>query len=70
MKTQSSSILLSAKDYQTMTVGMARVTVNQEIRPGAGFKTVDFVKEKGVGWATVERLVGGAYRNTEQHRER
>ena len=29
-----------------MTVGMARVTVFQEIRPGAGFKTGDFVKER------------------------
>ena len=28
-----------------MTVGMARVTEFQEIRPGAGFKTGDFVKE-------------------------
>ena len=45
MKTQSLCIVLSAKDYQTMAVGMARVTVNQEIRPGAGFKTGDFVKE-------------------------
>ena len=27
-------------------VGAARVTVFQETRPGAGFKTGDFVKEK------------------------
>ena len=33
----------------------ARGTVFQEIRPGAGFKTGDFVKRK-VGGATVERL--------------
>ena len=33
----------------------ARGTVFQEIRPGAGFKTGDFVKEK-LGGATVERL--------------
>ena len=40
-------------------VGMSRDTVFQEIRPGAGFETGDFVKEKGVGGATVERLAGG-----------
>ena len=28
-----------------MAVGMARVTVFQKIRPGAGFKTGDFVNE-------------------------
>ena len=28
----------------------------QEIRPGAGFETGDFVQEKGVGGATAERL--------------
>ena len=32
-------------------VGVARGTVFQEIRPGAGFKTGDFVKEK-LGGAT------------------
>ena len=32
--------------YRTMTVGVSRDTVIQEIRPGAGFKTGDFVKEK------------------------
>ena len=38
-------------------VGVARGIVFQEIRPEAGFKTGDFVKEKGVGGATtVERL--------------
>ena len=36
---------------------MARGTIFQEIRPGAGFKTGDFVKEKGVGGAAVERLL-------------
>ena len=37
-------------------VGMARGTVFlQEIRPGAGFKTGDFVKSKDRG-STVERL--------------
>ena len=44
MKTQSSYILLLEKDCRTMTVGMARVTVFQEKRPGAGFKTGNFVK--------------------------
>ena len=28
-----------------MSVGMARLTVCQEIRPGAGFKNGDFVQE-------------------------
>ena len=38
------------------------VTVFQEkLLPGAGFETGDFVEEKGVGGATVERLV---YRST------
>ena len=36
-------------------VGAAKGTVFQEIRPGAGFKTGDFVKEK-LGGATIERL--------------
>ena len=35
-------------------VGVARGTVSQDIRPGAGFKTVDFGKRK-VGGATVEQ---------------
>ena len=39
-----------------MTVGMARVTVVQEISPGADSKTGDFVEEV-LGGATVERLV-------------
>ena len=29
-----------------MASGLARGTVFQEVRPGAGFKTGDFVKEK------------------------
>ena len=33
-------------------VGVSRDTMFQEIRPGSGFETVDFVKEK----LTVERL--------------
>ena len=36
-------------------VGVARDTVFQEIRPGAGFKTRDFVEEDLVEGATVER---------------
>ena len=36
-------------------VGVARGTVSQEIRPGAGFKTGDFVEEM-LGGATVVRL--------------
>ena len=42
-----------------MTVGMARVTVFQEISPGAGSKTGDFENEM-LGGATVERLHGAA----------
>ena len=38
--------LLFAKDYQTMTSGSQRVIVFQEIRPGADFKTGDFVEDK------------------------
>ena len=38
-------------------VWVARGNVFQEVRPEAGFETGDFVKEKGVGGATVERLV-------------
>ena len=38
--------LVRVKDYRTMTVAMTRVTVFQETRLRAGFKTGDFVKEK------------------------
>ena len=49
--------LLGCLGLSNDDIEMARGTVFQEIRPGAGFKTDDFVKEKlGVG-ATVERLV-------------
>ena len=44
-KIHTKHVFLFAMDYRTMTVGMARVTVFQEIRPGAGFKAGDFVKE-------------------------
>ena len=37
-------------------LGMSRDTVFQEIRPGAGFETGDFVKEKLGGLYIVERL--------------
>ena len=36
-------------------VGVSRDTVSREIRPGAGFETGDFVKEK-LGGGIVERL--------------
>ena len=39
-------VFLFAMDYRTMASGLARGTVFQEVRPGAGFKTGDFVKEK------------------------
>ena len=35
--------------------GVSRDTVFQEVRPGAGFETADFVEEK-LGGATVVRL--------------
>ena len=41
MKKASSNIFVLAKVNRTMTAG----TVFQEIRPGAGVKTSDFVKE-------------------------
>ena len=45
------------KDYRNDDAGVARGTVFQEVWPGAGFKTGDFVKEKlGGEGATVERL--------------
>ena len=36
---------------------VARGTVFQEVRPGAGLKTGDFVKEFFLGGATVRRLI-------------
>ena len=50
--------LLCIKGLPNDDVGVARGTVFQQIRPGAGFKTGDFVKEEGVEGATVERLDG------------
>ena len=37
---------LQRKAYRTMTSGWKGAPYFQEIRPGAGFKTGDFVKEK------------------------
>ena len=36
---------LLARDDRMMTSGGARGTVFQDVRPGAGFETSDFVKE-------------------------
>ena len=56
MTRTSSNVFLFAKDYQPMMSGWARGAVFQEVRPWAGFKTDDFVKEKSGGGATVVRL--------------
>ena len=40
---------LFAKGYRTMTSGLAKGTVFQEIRQGAGFKIGDFVTKKKWG---------------------
>ena len=47
-------IFFVCKGLSNDDVGGARGTILEEIQPGAGFKTGDFVKE--VGGATVERL--------------
>ena len=49
-------IFLVCEGLSTDDVGVARVTIFQKKRPGAGFKASNFVKEK-LGGATVERLV-------------
>ena len=56
MKNLSSHIFMFAKKgLSNDDVGAARgTTVFQKIRPGAGFKTVDFVEEI-LGGATIER---------------
>ena len=47
----------ACKGLSNDDIGAARGTVFQEIRPGAGFKTGHFVKDKlAVRRATVERL--------------
>ena len=38
-----------AVDYRTMTSGMARGIVFQEIRPGDGFKAGDFRQKEKLG---------------------
>ena len=50
--------LVCEQNDQTMTSGrVATGTVFQELRPGAGFKTGDLVKERlGGGGGIVERL--------------
>ena len=45
MNNISSLVFLSCKALSNDDVWVARGTVFQEIRPGAGFKTADFVKE-------------------------
>ena len=39
-------LLLAKETAKTMTSGRARGAVVQEVRPGAGFKTSDFVNER------------------------
>ena len=43
---------LPSRDYRTTTSGWQGGTVFQEIRPGAGFETGDFVEEmlEGLPW--------------------
>ena len=55
MKNTASCIFFVWKGISNDNVGVARGAVFQEVRPGSGFKTGDFVKEKIVG-VTVERL--------------
>ena len=51
-----STRFIVCKGLSNDDVGVAWGTVIQEVRPGAGFKTGYFVKKKGVGGASVERL--------------
>ena len=55
IKKWSPCVLLFCKGPSNDDVGVARGTVFQEVRPGAGFKSGDFV-ERTVGGATVGRL--------------
>ena len=48
--------ILVCKGLSNDDVGMAIGTVVQEIRPGAGFETGDFVKERLGGEGTADRL--------------
>ena len=45
-KNESITYCLLCKGRSNDDVGVARGSVFQEIRPGSGFKTGDFVKEK------------------------
>ena len=49
--TKVSTYLLVCKGLPIDDVGVSRDTMFREIRPGTGFETVNFVKEKGVGGA-------------------
>ena len=56
---------ISCARHKGLTIddfGVSRdTTVSREIRPGAGFETGDFDKEKLGGGATVERLIGAIF---------
>ena len=52
-----SMYFLVCEDLSNDDVGGSRDTIFQEIRPGAGFETGDFVKEKLRKGATVGRLL-------------
>ena len=52
--TKGFHIYFACKGPSNDDAGVSRDTVFQEIRPGVGFKTGDFVKEK----------LGGGYRRT------
>ena len=56
MKNIPPCIFLLEKRRSNDDVGMARITGFQALRPGAGFKTGDFVKKKYPGGAIVVRL--------------
>ena len=47
---------LGCKGLSNDVIEVAGGTAFQEVRSEAGFKTGDFVNEKGVGGNTVERL--------------
>ena len=59
--------LFVCKGLSNDDVGVARGTVFEEIRPGTGFKTGDFVQEKLGGGATVERFLGEILSGTYFH---
>ena len=58
-KTMSSSILLFAKDYRTMTSGWQGAPYIRRYTAGSWFKNRRFHQRKS-GRATVKRLVGGS----------